>query len=189
MDIEKIISEDTIPVDVDKLELPENMQEQTTTPPPSGGSGSDEPKQETTRLSLEQLSGMIIGAFDVVNKMMFRRFEPAFDASLTPDEKKVINEPLKLVLQSYDIEVTPPVALMIAVAGVEVCKFRQMKMFQAERMKNIRFIKELADIEEEQRYYTPEDVQQAEQAEQQNYSENDINQAEEQEQKNYSENA
>lgn len=133
MNIEEIINEDVNEVNTEKIELPQSVQtlENENENTSEDGTQTDEDGTQTQRLSLEQLSGLIIGAFDVVNKFAFKKIEPRFDASLTADEIKVIDEPLKIVLKSYDIAVTPPIALLVAVVGVEVGKFMQLKMFQA----------------------------------------------------------
>lgn len=150
MNIEGIINEEVEQVNVDNLDLPENMQsvENQSFASSENNSTNEQLNNEATKLSLEQLSGMIIGAFDVVNKMVWKKVEPTFDASLTADEIKVIDEPLKLVLKSYEIEVTPPIALLIAVAGVEVGKFMQLKFYKAQMQMQMMQNSENTDFQE-----------------------------------------
>lgn len=137
MNIEAIIKEDTTKVDVEKLELPESMQ-QATTPNTAadgnkslgGDSASDGGTEGTTKLSLEQLAGMIIIGYNVVSCAIYRKIEPTFDASLTPDETKALQEPLETVLREYNVEVTPITALAVAVVSVNVVKIMQLQAYR-----------------------------------------------------------
>lgn len=135
MNIENIIKEDIKEVDIDKLELPESMQQQqqqNTASEEPGKPGSDEgnldgaaPMGDTT-LSLEQLAGMIIVGYNTVSCAIYKKIEPGFDASLTKDEEKALQQPLELVLKQYDVQMTPLTALIVAVAGINFFKIRAL---------------------------------------------------------------
>lgn len=134
MNIKELIKEDTQHVDIDKLELPESMQQATTpntetvgSSDSKSGSGSDE---GTTTLSLEQLAGMCVIGYNTISCAIYRRIEPTFDASLTADEMQAIQQPLEEVLRQYDVQVTPVTALAIAVVGVNVAKIMQLQAYR-----------------------------------------------------------
>ncbi len=137
MNIEAIIKEDTNKVDIDKLELPESMQ-QAATPNTAvdgnksmgGDSASDGGTEGTTKLSLEQLAGMCVIGYNTISCAIYRRIEPTFDASLTADEMQAIQQPLEEVLRQYDVQVTPVTALAIAVVGVNVAKIMQLQAYR-----------------------------------------------------------
>lgn len=147
MNIENIIKEDTTKVDIDKLELPESMQ-QATTPnteavgnnkSPEGDSTSDGGTEGTTKLSLEQLAGMIVLGYNVVSCAIYRKIEPTFDASLTPDETKALQEPLETVLREYNVEVTPITALAVAVVSVNVVKIMQLQAYRKQLAEQVNY--------------------------------------------------
>ena len=135
MDIKDIINEETTPVDVEKLELPESMQQT------EAGTGTDENSQKqeekTTKLSLEQLAGIIMVGYNAISCTIYRRIEPEFDASLTAEETQAIQKPLETVLQEYDVEVTPVTALVIAVVGVNIAKVFQLQQFRQLKMQEL----------------------------------------------------
>lgn len=136
MDIEAIIKEDTAPVDVDKLELPESMQQTATEEPRSPNSDSaslpGSGDNATTTLSLEQLAGMCVVGYNAISCAIYRRIEPNFDANLTSDEMQAIQQPLEEVLRQYDVQITPVTALAIAVIGVNVSKIMQLQVYRKE---------------------------------------------------------
>lgn len=133
MNIENIIKEDIKEVDIDKLELPESMQQQQNSvheEPEKPGSDSGNldgaaPMGDTT-LSLEQLAGMIIVGYNTVSCAIYKKIEPGFDASLTRDEEKSLQQPLELVLKQYDVQMTPLTALIVAVAGINLFKIKAL---------------------------------------------------------------
>ena len=140
MDIVKIMQEETRPVDPDKLELPDSMQQQNIHGEPEksasdnvgAGSGSD-----TTTLSLEQLAGLCVVGYNTISCAIYRRFEPEFDASLTSDEMQAIQAPLEQVLAQYDVQVTPVTALLIAVVGVNIGKIMALQAYRKEKQKEL----------------------------------------------------
>ena len=139
MNIKELIKEDTTHVDIDKLELPDSMQQNTTNGEPRS-SNADEPSRDsspdssssdaTTTLSLEQLAGMCVIGYNAISCAIYRRIEPTFDASLTSDEMQAIQQPLEEVLRQYDVQVTPVTALAIAVVGVNVAKIMQLQAYR-----------------------------------------------------------
>lgn len=146
MNIEAIIKEDTTHVDVDKLELPESMQQATTPNTEAvgnkslgGDSASDGGTEGTTKLSLEQLAGMIVIGYNVVSCAIYRKIEPTFDASLTPDETKALQEPLETVLREYNVEVTPITALAVAVVSVNVVKIMQLQAYRKQLAEQVNY--------------------------------------------------
>lgn len=130
MDIKSIINEELNPVNVDNIELPESMQQQKKEQPEEDIPKKDE---KTTTLTLEQLSGMIVIGYNAISCAIYRKIEAGFDASLTDEEMQAIQEPLKLVLQQYDVEVTPVTALAIAVIGVNVGKIMQLQAYRQQK--------------------------------------------------------
>lgn len=136
MDIDKIIQEEVQEVDLQNVELPSSMKNEENDGNDHTDNSSDEPASlpDIEKLSLEQLSGMIITGFNVVQNMIWNRYAPGFDANLTADECKVIDKPLRQVLKNYNITVTPPIALLIAVAGVEISKYMQLKMYLIDKV-------------------------------------------------------
>ena len=130
MDIKSIINEDLNTVNVDKIELPESMQQQAQ---PEEKADTPKNDEKTTKLTLEQLSGMIVIGYNAISCAIYRKIEAGFDASLTGEEMQAIQEPLKLVLQQYDVEVTPVTALAIAVIGVNVGKIMQLQAYRQQK--------------------------------------------------------
>ena len=134
IDINNIINEDTFAVNAENIELPASMQAQiggntdnTTTENTHGESSNTD---NTTTMTLEQLSGMLIMGYNAVSCAIYRRIEPTFDASLTQEECQTIEQPLKLVLKEYNVEVTPVTALCIAILGVNVVKVMQLRAYR-----------------------------------------------------------
>lgn len=136
MDIGSIINQNTNEVNVEMLELPTSMQEHLSGNTDNGNAenaqSTNESGENTTKLSLEQLSGMIIMGYNAISCMVYRRIEPAFDASLSNEEIQAINGPLKAVLQEYNVEMTPVTALIITVVGINVGKIMQLTMLRKE---------------------------------------------------------
>lgn len=150
MNIEAIIKEDITKVDVEKLELPESMQQATT--PNTETVGSSDSKsgssanEGTTTLSLEQLAGMIIIGYNVVSCAIYRKIEPTFDASLTPDETKALQEPLETVLREYNVEVTPITALAVAVVSVNVVKIMQLQAYRKQLAEQVNYTEQQPEL-------------------------------------------
>lgn len=128
--------EDVNHVDVDKIELPESMQQQPDERTLDSKNNENKTTENAT-MSLEQLAGLCIVGYNVVSCAIYRRFEPGFDASLTQDEMTAIQEPLKLVLKQYDVEVNPMTALCIALIGVNVCKIMQLQQYRQMKMQEL----------------------------------------------------
>lgn len=138
IDINNIINQDTFQVDTGNIELPVSMSEgvqNTGNTEAENTQVNSEDTEKTATLSLEQISGIIIIGYDAISKAIYRRIEPNFDATLTQDEKTAIEEPLKLVLQQYNIQVTPVTALCMAVIGVNMAKIMQLKMYRVQLAK------------------------------------------------------
>ncbi len=149
MNIEAIIKEDTTKVDVEKLELPESMQQATTPNTETVGSrdsASDGGTEGTTKLSLEQLAGMIIIGYNVVSCAIYRKIEPTFDASLTPDETKALQEPMETVLREYNVEVTPITALAVAVVSVNVVKIMQLQAYRKQLAEQVNYTEQQPEL-------------------------------------------
>lgn len=134
MDIKDIINEETTPIDVEKLELPESMQQPDQA---EAAADTQEHEEKTTKLSLEQLAGIIMVGYNAISCTIYRRIEPEFDASLTAEETQAIQKPLETVLQEYNVEVTPVTALVIAVVGVNIAKVFQLQQFRQLKMQEL----------------------------------------------------
>lgn len=153
IDINNIINQDTFKVDTGNIELPvsmlEGMQNNTGNTETENTQVNNEDTEKTTTLSLEQISGIIIIGYDAIAKSIYRRIEPGFDASLTNDEKTAIEEPLKLVLQQYNIQVTPLTALCMAVIGVNMAKIMQLKMYRVQLAKQYEVEQKESEVNDE----------------------------------------
>lgn len=126
MELKDIIKEERREVDIEKIEMPE----QETT---------ENDKKETTEKIIEeipvaQLATMAIGAYNVLSCAIYRKIEPGFDASLTTDEVAALQQPTEQFLQQYNIKMTPTVALIIAVVGVNMLKIMQLKAYRATKL-------------------------------------------------------
>lgn len=142
MDIKQIINEERKLVNVDNIELPEEQEiaenQQT----------ENEGKQDENevQMSLKDIASMVIMGYNAISVAIYHKFEPEFDASLTKDEMQALQPPLEAVLQQYNVTLTPTTALIIAVAGINVNKIMQLRMFRAAKA-----IEEVKIVEEEKK--------------------------------------
>ena len=142
MDIKQIINEDRKLVNVENIELPEEQEIAENQQNENDGK-QDENK---VQMSLKDLASMAIMGYNAVSVAIYHRFEPGFDASLTKEEMEALQPPLEAVLQQYNVTLTPTTALIIAVAGINVTKIMQLRMYRAAKQ-----IEEAKAVEEEKK--------------------------------------
>lgn len=142
MDIKQIINEDRKLVNVENIELPE---EQAVT---ENQQNENDGKQDESKvqMSLKDLASMAIMGYNAISVAIYHRFEPEFDASLTKEEMEALQPPLEAVLQQYNVTLTPTTALIIAIAGINVTKIMQLRMYRAAKQ-----IEEAKAVEEEKK--------------------------------------
>lgn len=132
MNIDEIINTPRRVVNVDEIQLPESME---ITPNENGDNGKENGEKtdgENVQMSLVEVANMAIAAYNVIQTAIYKRIEPRFDASLTPDECKAIEPPLRAVLAQYNVQMSPITGLIVVVAGINVGKIMQIKMLRAE---------------------------------------------------------
>ena len=138
VDIDAIMNEEVRDVNLDTLQLPQSMQQDQAAGDPGQEQAAGDPGSSgSVSMSLEDLSRVIIEGYNVVSCVVWRKIESGYDASLNEDEKQAIDEPLKMVLQEYNVQVTPVTALVCTLIGINVGKYIQLKMYRAEKAKVI----------------------------------------------------
>lgn len=141
MELQDIIKEERKEIDISKIEMPTQIQD--------GKEKEKEPKETPAEVVKEipvhQLATMAIGAYNVISCAIYRRFEPGFDASLTNDEVAALQQPTEQFLEQYNIKMTPTVAIIIALVGVNMVKVMQLRAYraaQAQQNSNLQECKE-----------------------------------------------
>lgn len=127
MDLKDIINEERREVDIEKIEMSEQQQEKTE--------NITEKEEQIEEIPVAQLATMAIGAYNMLSCAIYRRIEPGFDASLTNDEITALKQPTEQFLEQYNITMTPTVALIIALCGINMIKIMQLRAYRATQAK------------------------------------------------------
>lgn len=131
MELQDIIKDERKKINIEKIEMPTQQ---------DGKEKENEPKETPAEVMKEipvaQLATMAIGAYNVISCAIYRRFEPGFDASLTNDEVAALQQPTEQFFEQYNVTMTPTVALIIAIVGVNMVKIMQLRAYRAAQEKD-----------------------------------------------------
>lgn len=129
MNIDEILNTPRTAIDPDKIELPET-EEQTAQQTTENGEKNGE--NTTVSMSPAQLANMAIGVYNAIQTAVYKRIEPRFDASLTPEETQALLPPTEAVLAQYNVQMSPVTCLVVTIVGINMGKIMQLKMLQAQ---------------------------------------------------------
>lgn len=132
MNIEQILNEPRREVNPETIELPENMEVIT---PETNGNKTDTKENEDgkqVQMSLAELATMSVMLYNAIQTAIYKRVEPRFNAELTKEETQALIPTVKAVLQQYNVTMTPIMALLTTLAGINIAKIVQIKMLRAE---------------------------------------------------------